>query len=94
LTTQRPKLGARLSAPSAPKPVTRIPALRFPIEREIQNLENELNAFNDRMAELEAESHRGHAMEVLKAKAMDFARQIDELRSLLIASAPKGESHK
>jgi hypothetical protein len=46
------------------------------------------------MAELEAESHRGHAMEVLKAKAMDFARQIDELRSLLIASAPKGESHK
>jgi hypothetical protein len=34
------------------------------------------------------------AMEVLKAKAMDFARQIDELRCLLVESAPKAEFHK
>ena len=27
-------------------------------------------------------------MEVLKAKAIDFARQIDELRCLLVESAP------
>jgi hypothetical protein len=40
--------------------------------------------FNDRIIELENEGHRGHAMEVLKAKAIDFARQIDELRCLLV----------
>ncbi|MEI9924613.1 MAG: hypothetical protein WDN50_14745 [Bradyrhizobium sp.] len=48
------------------------------------------------MAELEAEDHRGHAMDVLKANALDFARQIDELRILLIESvpneSPKGRS--
>jgi hypothetical protein len=38
---------------------------------------------------LENESHRGHAMEVLKAKAIDFARQIDELRCLLLGPLPK-----
>jgi hypothetical protein len=41
---------------------------------------------------LEGERHRGHAMEVLKVNAMDFARQIDELRSLLIESTKKGGS--
>ena len=49
----------------------------------------ELNAFSERIAELENEDHRGHAMEVLKANARDFARQIDELRCLLVASTPK-----
>jgi hypothetical protein len=44
------------------------------------------------MAELEDDDHRGHAMDVLKANAMDFARQIDELRSLLIESTKKGAS--
>ena len=39
--------------------------------------------------DLENEGHQGHAMEVLKAKAIDFARQIDELRCLLVESAPK-----
>jgi hypothetical protein len=53
-------------------------------------LEEELNAFNDRIAELEDEGHRGHAMEVLKANAIDFARQIDELRCLLIVPITKG----
>jgi hypothetical protein len=53
-------------------------------------LEDELNAFNDRIAELEDEGHLGHAMEVLKANALDFARQIDELRSLLVAAPKKG----
>jgi hypothetical protein len=63
---------------------------RFPIQSEIRRLEDELNAFNDRIVELEDEGHRGHAMEVLKANALDFARQIDELRSLLIAPIKKG----
>jgi hypothetical protein len=89
MTTQRPKLGVRLAARSTEQPASKLPARRFPIQREIQNLENELNAFNDRIAELEAESHRGHAMEVLKANALDFARRIDELRILLIESTPK-----
>jgi hypothetical protein len=54
-------------------------------------LEDELNAFNERIAELEDEGHRGHAMEVLKANAIDFARRIDELRCVLVESAKKGE---
>jgi hypothetical protein len=89
MTTHRPKLGARLAGRSKTLPAGKLPARHFPIEREIQNLENELNAFNDRMAELESEGHRGHAMEVLKANAMDFARRIDELRILLLECAPK-----
>jgi hypothetical protein len=47
-------------------------------------LENDLNALNERIAELENEGHRGHAMDVLKANAMDFARRIDELRCVLV----------
>jgi uncharacterized coiled-coil DUF342 family protein len=69
--------------------VDKYPARRFPIQHEIQELQKELNAFNERIADLENEGHRGHAMEVLEAKAIDFARQIDELRCLLVESAPK-----
>jgi predicted nuclease with TOPRIM domain len=67
-------------------------ARRFPIQHEIQKLEDELNVFNERIEELENEGHRGHAMEVLKENAIDFARQIDELRCLLVESAPKDAS--
>jgi hypothetical protein len=62
---------------------------QFPIQHEIQKLEDELNAFNERIAELEDEGHRGHDMEVLKANALNFARQIDELRCVLVESSPK-----
>jgi hypothetical protein len=72
--------------------VDQYPARRFPIQHEIQKLQKDLHAFNERIAELENEGHRGHAMEVLKANAMDFARQIDELRCLLVASATKNAS--
>jgi uncharacterized coiled-coil DUF342 family protein len=65
------------------------PARRFPIQHEIRELQKELNAFNERIGDLKNEGHRGHAMEVLKANAIDFARQIDELRCLLVESAPK-----
>jgi uncharacterized coiled-coil DUF342 family protein len=65
------------------------PARRFPIQHEIQKLQKELKAFNERIAELENVGHRGHAMEVLKVNAIGFARQIDELRCLLVESAPK-----
>jgi hypothetical protein len=65
------------------------PARLFPIQHEIQKLEDELNAFNERIAELKNEGHKSLAMDVLKAKALDFARQIDELRCLLAVSTPK-----
>ena len=75
--------------PPAPQAVNKYPSRRFPVHHEIQKLQEKLTAFNERIAELEDEGHRGHAMEVLKANAMDFARQIDQLRCLLVESAPK-----
>jgi len=42
-----------------------------------------LDALNERIAELKGEGHSGRAMKVLRTNALDFARQIDELRSLL-----------
>ena len=87
MTAHRPRPGNRLVVPSKPQPAAgKFPVGRFPIQHEIQNLENELNAFNERIMELENEGYRGHAMEVLKANAIDLARKIDELRSLLIES--------
>src|SRR6266436_10316544 len=84
MTTRRQWPG-NLSAMRAEKrqAVDQYPARRFPIQHEIQKLEDELNAFNERIEELENEGHRSHAMEVLKANALDFARQIDELRCVL-----------
>ena len=82
--TKEPQRGRnRLSRPERRATVEKIPTRRFPIQREIQKLQQALNAFNERIAELEDEGHSGRAMGVLKANAMDFARQIDELRSLL-----------
>ena len=75
----------RTTRPKNQPTIEKYPGRRFPIQNEIRKLEDELNAFNERIAELEDEGHRGHAMAVLKAKALDFARQIDELRCLLIA---------
>ena len=89
MSTQR--RGLRSIGPKQ-RPPEKFPARRFPIQHEIQKLEEELNAFNDRIAELEDEGHRGHAMDVLKANAIDFARQIDELRSLLVEPIKRGRS--
>ena len=90
MTTRRVRTGNLLAMRAeARKQVERIPASRFPVQHKIQHLHSELNAFNDRIIELETEGHRGHAMEVLKAKATDFARQIDELRCLLVGPLPK-----
>ena len=89
MTIQRQRiLHGNLPATRA-EAVDEYPARQFPIQHKIQKLQEELNAFNDRIAELEDDGHRGHAMEVLKANAIDFARQIDELRCLLVESAPK-----
>ena len=84
MTIRRQRTSNLLAMRAEKRPtVDKYPARRFPIQHEIQKLEDELNAFKERIAELEDEGHRGHAMEVLKANAIDFARRIDELRSLL-----------
>jgi hypothetical protein len=89
MTAQRPRPGNRFATRSKPQPAaSKFPVGRFPVQHEIQNLENELNAFNERIIELENEGYRGHAMEVLKVNAIDFARQIDELRCVLVEAAP------
>jgi len=67
---------------------------QFPVQREIQKLERDLNAFNERIAELEDAGHRSHATEVLKANAIDFARRIDELRCVLVESAKAASKAK
>jgi len=90
MTTQR-RTGNRLAGSTNRPAVNKRPARQFPIQREIQRLEDELNAFNERIAELEGEGHQSRAMEVLKANAIDFARRIDELRCVLIESAHKGK---
>jgi hypothetical protein len=90
--THRQNAGSRLASPKNQPDDKKYPARLFPIQHEIQRLEDELNAFNERIAELKYEGHRGHAIEVLNANALDFARRIDELRSLLIAPAKKDGS--
>src|SRR6266403_6310806 len=62
MTTRRQWRG-NLSAMHAEKrqAVDQYPAQRFPIQHEIQKLEDELNAFNERIEELENEGHRSHA---------------------------------
>jgi uncharacterized coiled-coil DUF342 family protein len=89
--TKRRQWCGNLSAMRAEKRqgINQYPAQRFPIHHEIQKLENELNAFNERIEELENEGHRSHAMEVFKANALDLARRIDELRCVLVESAPE-----
>ena len=83
MTKEPQRSGNRLSGPERRPAVEKLPTRRSPIQREIQKLQQALDAFNERIAELESEGHRGRAMEILRANAMDFARQIDELRSLL-----------
>ena len=66
----------------------------FSIQHRIQILQNELNDFNKQIAELESAGHRSRAIEVLRAHAIDFARQIDELRCFLVQPKMKGGSLK
>ena len=80
MTKEPQRSGNRLSRPERRPAVEKLPTRRFPIQREIQKLQQTLDAFNERIAELESEGHRGRAMEILRTNAMDFARQIDELR--------------
>ena len=90
MATQRQRTGNRLATRTEQPPTAnKLPARSFPIQRSIQQLSDDLDALNERIAELENEDHRGHAMDVLKANAMDFARRIDELRSILVVVPTK-----
>ena len=91
MSTQQ-RRGLQDSGPEKRPTVDKIPTRKFPIQHEIQKLEDELNAFNERIAELEDQGHRGRAMEVLMANAIDFAQRIDELRSLLVEPTKRGRS--
>jgi hypothetical protein len=84
MTIQRPRANRFTSGSKQQPPAGKFPARLFPVQHEIQNLEDDLHAFNERILELENENHRGHAMDVLKANALDLASRIDELRSLLV----------
>jgi hypothetical protein len=89
----KPTTGNRLATPTKkPAKANKLPGRNFPVQRSIQKLSNDLDALNERIAELEHEGHRGHAMHVLKANALDFARQIDELRVLVRIPTKKGRS--
>ena len=89
MTTQRPRANRFASGPKQPTSAAKFPARLFPVQHEIQNLENDLHAFNERIVELENDGHRGHAMNVLKTNAIDLARKIDELRGLLVEPSNK-----
>jgi hypothetical protein len=91
MTTQRKRSGRLITDAKQEPSSAKFPARLFPVQSEIQHLENDLDAFNERIVELENEGHRGHAMEVLKANAIDLARKIDELRSLLVEPPKKGQ---
>ena len=69
MTMRQPRTGNLLAmrAETGEK-VDKIPAARFPVQHEIQQLQKELNDFNERIIELENEGHRGHALEVLEGK--------------------------
>jgi hypothetical protein len=89
MATERQRTGNPLSTRTEqpPKPPGRI----FPVQRFIRKLSDGLDALNERIIELENEGHRGHAIDVLKANALDFATRIDELRSLAFVPT-KGRS--
>jgi hypothetical protein len=89
MTTQRPRANRFTSGSKQQASAAKFPARLFPIQSEIQHLESDLQAFNERIVELENEGHRGLAMQVLKANAIDVSRKIDELRSLLAQAGKK-----
>ena len=97
MTTQGQRSSGNRLATRAEQPPTtnKLPARRFPIQRSIQQLSDDLDALNERITELEDEGHRGHALDLLKENALDFARRIDELRCLLIVvPTKKGETQR
>jgi hypothetical protein len=84
MNTQRPRANRFTPGSTHLASAAKFSARLFPVHSEIQHLEDVLDAFNERIVELENEGHLGHAVEVLKVNALDLASRIDELRSLLV----------
>ena len=62
MTARRPRTGNLLALRAdTGEEVDKFPAGRFPVQHEIQQLQKELNDFNERIIELENVGHRGHA---------------------------------
>jgi hypothetical protein len=61
MTKAPQRSGNRLSRPERRPAVEKLPTRRFPIQREIQKLQQALDAFNERIEELEGEGHRSLA---------------------------------
>ena len=62
MTTQRQRILHRtlpVTRAEKQQAADKYPARRFPVQHGIQKLQEELNAFNERIAELENEDHRG-----------------------------------
>ena len=80
---KQPQINRRVDEPENAHACDNSLASRFP-QHGIEQLQKALTALNERIAELESEGHQGHAMQFLRVHAMDLARQIDELRCLMI----------
>ena len=89
MTIRGNRIGNRLDNRSEESAVTKPPTRKFPVQQTIYRLEKGLDAFNERIGELEGYGHNSRAMAVLKENALDVARQIDELRSILVQQARK-----
>jgi hypothetical protein len=59
MTTQRQRTGNRLAPQEQSPTAGNLPARKFPVQREIRKLEEELHAFNERIAEDWLKTHRG-----------------------------------
>jgi len=81
MTTQRKSLPSTRAEKH--QAVDRYSPRRFPIQHEIQELQNELNAFNERIAELEDEGHRDHAMEVVCTENLIHVDEVTESPKLV-----------
>jgi len=62
MTKQRQTTGNRLANYASRTTEKTLPARGFPVQREICKLQEALDAFNERIADLEAEGHSGRAM--------------------------------
>jgi hypothetical protein len=89
MTIRGNRIGLRLDDRPEQSNVEKPPTRNFPIQQTIYKLEKGLDAFNERIAELEGQRHNSRAMHVLKENALNLARQIDELRSVLVEQAKK-----
>jgi hypothetical protein len=89
MSTQRRRglhVDLRTTGPKNQPTIEKYPGRRFPIQNEIRELEDELNAFNDRIEELEDEGHRGSCDGSVEGERTRFCTS--DRRTSLLASCP------